>query len=67
MSAEFIVVAVGVALSYTISFPLSYIFGNSAVGIISLALTVPGFIGALITMAKKTHETKMDVPFSRYR
>lgn len=58
MSAEFIVVAVGVALSYIISFPLTYIFGNSAVGIICFALTVPGFVGALITMAKKTHETK---------
>ena len=58
MSAEFIVVAVGVAASYIISFPLTYIFGNSAVGIICFALTVPGFIGALITMAKKTHETK---------
>lgn len=58
MSAEFIVVAIGVAASYIISFPLTYIFGNSAVGIICFALTVPGFIGALITMAKKTHETK---------
>lgn len=58
MSAEFIVVAVGVAISYVISFPLTYIFGNSAIGIICFALTVPGFIGALIAMAKKTHETK---------
>ncbi len=58
MSAEFIVVAIGVAASYIISFPLTYIFGNSAVGIICFALTVPGFIGALITMAKKTHDTK---------
>ena len=58
MSAEYIVVAIGVAASYIISFPLTYIFGNSAVGIICFALTVPGFIGALVTMAKKTHETK---------
>lgn len=58
MSAEFVVVAVGVALSYILSLPLTFIFGNSAVGIVCFALTVPGFIGALVTMAKKTHETK---------
>lgn len=58
MSAEFVVVAVGVALSFILSLPLTFIFGNSAVGIVCFALTVPGFAGALITMAKKTHDTK---------
>ena len=58
MSAEFIVVAVGVAISYIISFPLTMIFGNSAVGMVCFALTVPGFIGALVALVKKTHDTK---------
>ncbi len=58
MSAEFVVVAAGVALSYVISLPLITILGNSVTGTVSFALLVPGFIAALITMIKKTHDTK---------
>ncbi len=58
MSAEFVVVAAGVALSYIISLPLITILGNSITGTVSFALLVPGFIAALITMIKKTHDTK---------
>lgn len=58
MSAQFIVTAVGFALSYIIGIPVMTIFGNGATGIISFALLVPGFIMALITMGKKTHDTK---------
>ncbi|MBQ8574765.1 MAG: MFS transporter [Clostridia bacterium] len=58
MSAQFIVTAVGFALSYIISIPLITILGNSVTGIVSFALLVPGFIAALITLLFKTHDTK---------
>ncbi len=58
MSAQFIVTAVGVAISYIISLPLITILGNSVTGIVSFALLVPGFIAALICLVRKTNETK---------
>lgn len=58
MSAEFVVVAAGVAVSYGVSLPLITALGNSFTGVVAFALTVPGFIGALVTMAAKTHDTR---------
>ncbi|MBQ7101952.1 MAG: MFS transporter [Clostridia bacterium] len=58
MSAEFVVVAAGVVVSYGVSLPLITLLGNSFMGVVAFALTVPGFVGALITMAAKTHDTK---------
>lgn len=58
MSAEFIVVAIGVALSYMISLPLVSIFGNVIMGTVGFALLVPGFIAGLILLKLKTNETK---------
>ncbi len=58
MSAEFVVVAAGVVVSYGVSLPLVTVLGNSFMGVVAFALTVPGFVGALITMALKTHDTK---------
>ncbi len=58
MSSEFIVVAIGVVISYLIYFPTVAIFGNGAIGTICLCLLVPGFIAGLITLWKKTNETK---------
>ena len=58
MSAQFIVTAVGVAVSYIVSLPLITILGNSVTGIVSFALLVPGFIAALICLIRKTNETK---------
>lgn len=58
MSAQFIVTAVGFALSYVISIPLITILGNSVTGIVSFALLVPGFIAAFVTLLLKTHDTK---------
>lgn len=58
MSAQFIVTGVGVAISYMISLPLMNILGNSVTGIVSFCLLVPGFIAALITLVKRTHDTK---------
>lgn len=58
MSAQFIVTAVGVAVSYIISLPLITILGNSVTGTVSFALLVPGFIAAFIALIKKTHDTK---------
>ncbi|MBQ7044690.1 MAG: MFS transporter [Clostridia bacterium] len=58
MSAQFIVTAVGVAVSYVIGLPLITFIGNSVTGIVSFALLVPGFVAALITLISKTHDTK---------
>ncbi len=58
MSAEFLPVGAGVGLSYMISLPLAAVLGNQYMGIISICLLVPGFIAALITLAKKTSDTK---------
>ncbi len=58
MSAQFIVTAVGVAVSYIVSLPLITVLGNSVTGIVSFALLVPGFIAALICLIRKTNDTK---------
>ncbi len=58
MSAQFIVTAVGVAISYIVSLPLITFLGNSVTGIVSFALLVPGFIMAFFALVRKTHETK---------
>ena len=58
MSAQFIVTAVGVAVSYIISLPLITFLGNSVTGIVSFALLVPGFIAAFFALVRKTNETK---------
>ena len=58
MAAEFLPVGVGVGVSYMIYFPLSAILGNQYIGLISICLLVPGFVAALMTLARKTHDTK---------
>ncbi|MBQ7116958.1 MAG: MFS transporter [Clostridia bacterium] len=58
MSAQFIVTAVGVAVSYIVSLPLITVLGNSVTGTVSFALLVPGFIAALICLIRKANETK---------
>lgn len=57
MSAEFVVVGIGVMISYAVSLPLLTIFGNSIIDVVAFCLTVPGFALALITLALKTKET----------
>ncbi len=58
LSAQFIVTALGVVVSYGVGLPLITILGNSVTGIVSFSLLVPGFIIALYTLIKKTHDTK---------
>lgn len=60
MSAQFLVTAVGFALSYIvgIGIPLITGLGNTIIGTVSLALLVPGFIGAFFALMLKTHDTK---------
>lgn len=58
MSAQFIVTAIGVAVSYIISLPLITFLGNSVTGTVSFALLVPGFIMAFFALVRKTNETK---------
>lgn len=58
ISAQYIVVAAGVALSYVVGLPLVTWLGNSYAGIVALCFAVPGFVGSLITLSAKTHDTK---------
>lgn len=58
MSAQFVVTAIGYALAYVIGTPLNIIFGNTAIGIVSFCMLVPGYIITLIMLFKKTNETK---------
>ncbi len=60
MSAQFIVTAIGFAFSYMIGIgvPLITGLGNTIIGIVSLALLVPGFICAFFALMLKTHDTK---------
>lgn len=58
MSAQFIVTAVGYALSYVIHFIVVAVAGDKAIGVESLSLLVPGLTVALILMMLKTHDTK---------
>lgn len=58
MSAQFIVTAVGYALSYVIHFIVVAIAGDKAIGVESLSLLVPGLTVALALMMLKTHDTK---------
>ena len=58
MSAQFIVTAIGVAISYAISLPLVTILGNTAMETVCFALLVPGFVISLFLLIRKTNETK---------
>ncbi len=58
MSAQFIVTAIGVAISYVISLPLITLLGNSVTGTVSFALLVPGFVAAFFALMRMTSETK---------
>ncbi len=58
ISAQYIVVAAGVAVSYIVGLPLITWLGNSAAGIVCLCFAVPGFIMSLVTLSAKTHDTK---------
>lgn len=60
MSAQFIVTAIGFAFSYIIGIGVPWItgLGNTIIGIVSLALLVPGFICAFFALMLKTHDTK---------
>ncbi len=58
MSAQFIVTAIGVAVSYIVSLPLTMILGNGVIGTVAFCLLVPGFVAALVVLFRKTNETK---------
>ncbi len=58
MSAQFIVTAIGVAVSYGVSLPLVTILGNTSMETVCFSLLVPGFILSLFLLVRKTHETK---------
>lgn len=58
ITAQYIVVSVGYAITYCVALPLAAWLGNTAVGLIALCFVVPGFVSALITLSAKTHDTK---------
>ena len=57
ISAQYIVTAAGVVLSYAVGLPLMARLGNSAAGIIPLCMAVPGFVLALICLCTRTRDT----------
>ncbi len=58
MSAQFIVTAAGGLVSYIVGLPLLSILGNQAMGGVAFGLLVPGFLLALVVLAKNTVDTK---------
>ena len=57
ISAQYIVTAAGVVLSYGVGLPLLTVLGNSYAGIIVLCMAIPGFVLALVSLCTKTHDT----------
>jgi len=58
LSVTYLPLGLGIGISFGVSIPLMNIFGNSAVGIIALALTVPGLLADFIILTTKVHDTK---------
>ncbi len=58
MSAQFIVTALGGAVSYAVGLPVMAVFGNQVTGWLSFGLLVPGFLLALLTLWRRTGDTK---------
>lgn len=58
LSITYLPLGLGIALSFAVSLPLMNHFGNSAIGFISLALTVPGLLADFIILSTKVHDTK---------
>ena len=58
IAAQYIVVGIGFAITYLVAVPLATALGNAAVGLVALCFLVPGFTAALITLWRKTADTK---------
>ena len=58
IAAQYIVVGIGFGITYLVAIPLATTLGNAAVGMVALCFLVPGFIGALIALWRKTADTK---------
>ena len=57
ISAQAVVMGMGVIFCYLVGIPLVAYLGNGFAGIISLCMAAPGFVIALIMLCKKTHDT----------
>ena len=57
ISAQAVVMGIGVVISNVVGVPLLTVLGNSFAGILVLLMAVPGFIVALLMLCKKTHDT----------
>lgn len=58
ISAQYIVVAIGFAISNLVALPIMTALGNQYTGVVAFCLLVPGFLGALVAMSVKTRDTK---------
>lgn len=58
LSITYLPLGMGIGLSFAVSLPLMNHFGNSAVGLIALALTVPGLLADFIILTAKIRDTK---------
>ena len=58
IAAQYIVVGIGFGITYLVAIPLATALGNASVGLVALCFLVPGFTGALITLWRKTADTK---------
>ena len=57
-SAQTVVGFAGYAVAYLFYVPITMIFGNASIPMVSLCLLVPSFIITLIALIKNTHDTK---------
>lgn len=58
IAAQYIVVGIGFGITYLVAIPLATALGNAAVGLVALCFLVPGFSAALVTLWRKTADTK---------
>jgi len=58
LSVTYLPLGLGIGISFGVSLPLMNHFGNSATGLIALALTVPGLLADFIILSTKVHDTK---------
>lgn len=57
LSAQFFSMGVGVAIAYAVGLPLISIFGNGITATVTLAVSAPGLILALVALMLKTKDT----------
>ncbi|MCR5151147.1 MAG: MFS transporter [Clostridiales bacterium] len=57
LAASFLATGLGIGISFMVSVPLLSVFGNSSIGWVSFALTVPGLVADFFILIFKVKET----------